>query len=301
MPRPTKKHDALRSHPALADFDEQLWPINLVLVVLAGFIAGIIAAKGDFQTPTLIHNAYCQLIVLATIVGVLAWGVVRLDGRMQRRLQFGVFMSLLLHFWLCIFSYNVYLAMTPLQEHAAEDQFEEPERVTLPDYHWQDQQEVRVDETLESPVETETPDAETQPVEQTETEPTPIKRPSEEEPAVEQREPSEVELERAELTVPRRSERMSGERISRRETEVRAPTEQVETPQMAEAAKQPAPLDAQVEAVRRQQTAATVERRQSSEQPAARRPTRGRANGARGKTRSSPGVKPLTPPAWPGR
>lgn len=269
MIRPTKKHDALRRHPALADFDEQLWPINLVLLVLAGFITGIIVAKGDFHTPALIHNGYCQLVVLAMIVGAFAWGIVRLDGRLQRRLQFGVFMSLLVHFCLCIFSYNVYLSLMPVAQRDAEDQFEEPQPVTLPDYHWQDErQDVMVDETLESPVETETPEVAPQPVERAETEPAPIKRPSETEPAAPQREPSEVEIERAELTAPRRSERLAGERMSRSESSARQPAEQVEAPQMAEAPKQPAPVDAQVKAVERQATRAQVERRESNDQPA---------------------------------
>src|SRR3569623_557365 len=158
MPRPSKKHDAVPRHPALADFDERLWPVNLVLLVLAGFIAGIIFAKSDFQTPVLVHNGYCHLVTLAAIVGVLAWGSMRLDGRLQRRLQFGVAMSLLVHFWLCLLSYNVYLSLSPVAERDSPEQFEEPQIVTLPDYHWQDQQQVMVDETLESPVETDTPE-----------------------------------------------------------------------------------------------------------------------------------------------
>lgn len=236
------------------DFDDRLWPINLALLVLAGFIAGVIVAKSDFQTPLVLSNGYLHLGVLAAIVGVLLWGVARFGARVQRRLQLGVFVSLLVHFWLCMLSYNVYLSLAARDEPDAAEQFEEPQIVTLPDYHWQDQrQAVMTDESIEAPLETELPEAESKPVEQSRTEPTPIERPSETEPAARQREPSPVELERAEMAPPHRAEQLSGQRLSRSESESRLPAEQVETPQVAEA-EQSAAMKDRVEAIDRQAT-----------------------------------------------
>ncbi|HUY89254.1 MAG TPA: hypothetical protein VMV10_11005 [Pirellulales bacterium] len=250
-----------------ADFDERLWPVDLALLVLAGFIAGVIVAKSDFQTPLVVYNGYLHLGALAAIVGALLWGVARFGARVQRRLQLGVFVSLLVHFWLCMLSYNVYLSMALREEPDAAEQFEEPQIVTLPDYHWQDQQDVMVDEAIEAPVETELPEAESHTVEQTRPEPTPIERPSEAEPAAPRREPNPVELERAEMTPPHRSEQLAGERISRSETQSRLPAEQVETPTIAESPQQASTMQDRVEAVERQATTAHAERRTT--QPAA--------------------------------
>src|SRR5258707_14915969 len=143
----------------LADFDEQLWPVNVLLLILAGFVAGIIAAQSDFDTPRLLYNGWCHLGALGLIVAVFAWAILRLDGWMQRRVQFGVFLSLLIHLWLCMISYHVYLGLFEPPETEVADGFEEPRLVMLPDYQWQDDgQEVVADEAIEAPVETVTPD-----------------------------------------------------------------------------------------------------------------------------------------------
>ncbi len=34
------------------DFDEQLWPINVALLVLAGFVGGLILTYSDFYLDT---------------------------------------------------------------------------------------------------------------------------------------------------------------------------------------------------------------------------------------------------------
>ena len=258
----TSPHQPQPARQPPVDFDDRLWPVNLALVVLAGFIAGVIAAKSDFETQQLVYNGYLHLGVLAAIVGVLMWGVSSLGRRVQRRLQLGVFVSLLVHFWLCMLSYNVYLSVAARDEPDAAEQFKEPQLVTLPDYHWQDQrQDVLTDEAIEAPVETELPEAESRPLEQTRPEPTPIDRPSEAEPSARQREPNRVELERAEMTPPHRAERLSGERISRSEPENPAPPEQpVETPQIGPSSEQPAAMEDDVAAIERQATAADVER-----------------------------------------
>ena len=118
----TSPHQPGASRKPPVDFDDRLWPINLALLVLAGFIAGVIVAKSDFQTPFILSNGYLHLGALAAIVGVLLWGVARFGARMQRRLQLGVFVSLLVHFWLCMLSYNVYLSLAARDEPDAAEQ-----------------------------------------------------------------------------------------------------------------------------------------------------------------------------------
>ncbi|HXT59036.1 MAG TPA: hypothetical protein VN699_10380 [Pirellulales bacterium] len=290
MPSSPQKHDPSRKPlPPLADFDDQLWPINLVLLVLAGCITGIIVAKSDFRTPVIFQNGWFHLATLAGIVGVLLWGIVKFGARMQRRVQLGVFISLLVHCWLCMVSYNVYLSMVAQREPDAAEQFEEPQIVTLPDYHRQDpEHDAMADEAIESPVETELPEAETQPVEQARPEPTPIERPSEVEPAAPEREPSPVEMERTELTTPHRSEQLSGKRISRSESQTRTPAEQIDAPAIADAPSQRPAMNAQVEAVERQATRANVERREAAAPAAQPSPDRAQIDQAQLDRRHAP-------------
>jgi len=265
---PPRSKQVIRRVPStrLADFDEQLWPVNVLLLILAGFVGGIIAAQSDFDTPLLLYNGWCRLGILGLIVAVLAWSILRLDGWMQRRLQFGVFLSLLVHLWLSLITYHVYLGLFEPPETDAAEQFEEPRLVKLPDYHWQeDSQEIAVDQTLEKPVETVTPDQETEEIVRTEVERVPAERPSEEEPQAEQQQPSPAEMERAELSAPHRSVEPAGEQISRREVEMPSPAEQVDAPQINGRPQQSPALDAQVRPHERQAASAEIERRDAAQ------------------------------------
>ena len=50
-------------------FDEQLWPVNLALLVLAGFVAGIIIVQGGWDDPRLLHNGWVRLMTLGANSG----------------------------------------------------------------------------------------------------------------------------------------------------------------------------------------------------------------------------------------
>jgi hypothetical protein len=83
--------------PATHDFDDQLWPVNLALVLAAGCMGGLIWAICDFRTPVWYENGYFWMTVL--IVTVFGFGglAVYLGGRSGRRLQMAAFLSLALH------------------------------------------------------------------------------------------------------------------------------------------------------------------------------------------------------------
>jgi hypothetical protein len=230
-PAPPRRGAAL----GLADFDEQLWPVNLLLFVFAACVAALIIAKSDFTAPQLLANGWCHLGILAAIVGSLAWGVARLDRRVQRRMQLGVFLSLLVHLWLCLLSCNIYLSAIARRERDAPEAFEEPASVTLPDYHWQDQAtDDASDPTLARPVETAVPETE-QEVERTQPAEEPQPRPIEPEPDMRPTPPTTAAIERTEMTAPRRAADLSGERLSRQELRLADTREQAALPEVTEA------------------------------------------------------------------
>src|SRR5882757_9556509 len=79
------------------DFDEQLWPVNLALILACGCVAGMIWAICDFQTPVLLENGFFWLFVLTASVLTFGGLAMYLGGRSARRLQMAAFLSLALH------------------------------------------------------------------------------------------------------------------------------------------------------------------------------------------------------------
>jgi hypothetical protein len=214
----------------LADFDEQLWPVNLLLFLFAACVAGLIVAKSDFETPRLVANGWSHLAALGVIVAALAWGIVRFEGRVQHRMQLGVFLSLLVHLWLCMLSYNLHLSALAQREKDAPEILDEPQSVTLPDYNWQNEAlDDAADPTLDRPVETSTPETEAE-IERTKPIEEPKERPLEREPEV-RPQPSATSIDRAESSAPRREE-LAGPTISRQERRQAETNEQAALPQV---------------------------------------------------------------------
>ncbi len=83
--------------PSSGDFDEQLWPVNLALLLVCGCVAGWIIAISDFQAPEISQNGWFRLVTLVGSVALLCGLAVYLGGRRGRRLQLAAFLSLALH------------------------------------------------------------------------------------------------------------------------------------------------------------------------------------------------------------
>ena len=45
----------------LRDFDERLWPVNCTILMLAGFVAGIVFASSSFDDPRPFYNGWVRL------------------------------------------------------------------------------------------------------------------------------------------------------------------------------------------------------------------------------------------------
>jgi hypothetical protein len=244
----------------LADFDDHQWPSNCALLVLAGFSVGAVIAGSDFDDVRLLYNGWTRLAGLALTAGVLLWGMIRLRGAVQRRLQLAVLLSLALHMALGLYLHqtNVRLAVeSPLVDAGL---FEESEPVTLPDYNFNSPQETPPVQEFERPVATDTPDAAAEPMER--------EPPDLADFAVERRDadaasstsqPNMADLERTQVAAPRRAADPGGLERSRQDVgEFEPPREEI--PQVLPEAAAPAEIDAAQDLARRTSTSPEVER-----------------------------------------
>src|SRR5688500_13036785 len=100
-------------HSAVADFDEQLWPINCALLVLAGFAAGIIVATSPFEGAVWFKSGHFRLAILgATLVALFAGTYWLHRKRSVRRMQLAVLFSLMLNMGIEFWLYRTYLDLT---------------------------------------------------------------------------------------------------------------------------------------------------------------------------------------------
>ena len=212
----TRKTDARR----LADFDDQLWAVNCAILILAGVISGLAVATGDFHSTNPVENTTLRLVLIALATVLLFAGTFWLEGRLVRRLQFCVLISLMVHLWLGIYLHQRYITiMAALRKKEPLARIVENDpRLTVPEYHWQ-----RIDRPLsrpsfEQPTETEAArPADPKPLEQRQIEHKMQSHKTQAKPQPQPpQQPKPAEIRRAELTAPRRAKLAAGAQISRR-------------------------------------------------------------------------------------
>ena len=268
--QPTGKIQAARE----ADFDDRLWPITCIILMQAVFLATLVVALGDFAESRLPHNAWVQLAGVALVTGLLLSAVRWLQGKMLRRVQLSILISLLLHFWLAVYLHEQFIAVLARHQAESDSVVEEVPRVTLRDYHWQriDQPEAR--QSFEKPLNSEQPkeqDPEALRRQELQREvPTQKEPPPQVEPPQRQQ-PNPTEIQRAELSAPRRAERPAGAQVSRQQWKHR-PVANRPIPVPAIAFQEaPAALEAKaVQTQRRQTEVPQQQRRMFETEPAAR-------------------------------
>lgn len=188
-----------------ADFDEQLWPVNVLLLVLAALLAGLIVARADFHTRDPWANGYVYLAILGGVVLIFSLGAAVLRSGHQRRLQLAVLASLLLHAWLSLGVHEVRLppAATP---HPRADR--DRELVSLPDYNFHQLDRPSEKQFFEQPLDAtalpviEAPRTQHHP-------PAPQVIPKTKPTKVEPLQPRPVEIERADASAPHRGQRLA--------------------------------------------------------------------------------------------
>jgi hypothetical protein len=133
------------THP-VAEFDDRLWPIFTLIVLMAGAGVALVITGGDFPPPLSLNwlsaEAYqtgwgglCFVLILCTVA---IGSVMGLQRVMARRVLFCVFFGLCLHLVMGIYLHNQYLAVLiqqTLQE--SDDPSDAEDATTTPDYYWE--------------------------------------------------------------------------------------------------------------------------------------------------------------------
>lgn len=259
------------------DFDEQQWPINVALLILGAFVAGIVVAASDFEDPRVLYNGWVRVFGVLLTMGLLFGGVMYMQRRMMRRVQLCVLVSLLFHLWLALYLHQHYLRLMA-QEEARRSQQEQTvyEPTTMPDYNPEQLDRPEIVQSFEEPVETQAPvDAEQEPLEQENVErPLPtIDKPEVEPVEAQRQQPSPAEMQRAELSAPRRADQAAGGKVSRQEWKQRPlPDEPIPQPEIRPPGEQPnRPLVDQVASVQRREARIPRQERQTFDEPSAQR------------------------------
>ena len=161
--RTVSKIEAKRSRT----IDDQLWPTIVALVVLGGFMIATVLAYLQFDDPRWWANAWTYLILIpVSLIGVLGWISWIDSARMRRSMQLAITLCAILHMLVFItaletnlFSkiWNELLVVTDKQSRRREPK-------VLPEYHPRQLERRNEPNELERPVETETPEAEIQPI-----------------------------------------------------------------------------------------------------------------------------------------
>ena len=158
----SQRHTIRKLDPSeTGDLDEQLWPVNLAMVLACGCVGGLIWATAIFTSPDLLRNGYFWM---ATLVGsiLICGGSGDLFGRAARRggCNWRRFVSVAMHFgaflaYAAVGAPKTNLGLGPKTE-AAPSQLRAID--ILPDYHITHALPNRPQEAIDKPLETKLPD-----------------------------------------------------------------------------------------------------------------------------------------------
>ena len=123
-----------KSPPAVVGFDDQLWPVNVLLLLLASFVAGLIVAQGDFRTSDPLRNGYVHLAVVGWLALLLSMASAFLGRVVQHRIQIAVLLSLLVHLGVCWGMREYHLPVVQPDLLAKTEPATLPPLATLPEY-----------------------------------------------------------------------------------------------------------------------------------------------------------------------
>ncbi len=235
------------------DFDEQLWPVNLGILIIAAAAATFVGATSTFPDPsqldftntTVIQTGWGRLaaVVLTALAAMLA--VFGLQRWVARRVLFCLLVGLITHLWLGLYLHERYLEVVTLYADEQRALLADDEEFTVvPDYHESQITPTGEPQSFEKPVEPDPP-RESQPlkVEKKATEhevvaeqPAPVPQTLPESP------PVPLQMDRAESSVPLLADRIAGINLSRQTTPDRPePNEPIPQPTTPETTDAPLP------------------------------------------------------------
>ena len=219
-------------------FDEQLWPVDVALIVLGAFLVGVNLAYLNFFDHRWYANAITWLIVAPVLVigGMAALRFV--SNRLVRRgMQLAMVVSIGVHVLFLVSLINVVIFTRMWPEMAAATDATQREPKTIPDYHPVYSQTERQQKQLdfEKPIETETPEVspkevinkdEPKPPQPNRPQPTPVPEPEK------TNRPTIVKRQKTSESIPRQSQQQS--RLSRQQRNVQPrPNQAAAVPQVA--------------------------------------------------------------------
>ncbi len=267
-----QKHVVRKIAPdKLADFDEHWWPVTLLLLVTAGCLIGSVYfhPNSDFTTQVWYRNAWTQIGLLGATALLLIVGVAALKGDAQRRLQLGIFLSLIFHASLLFWARQHFLSVVGAPTTDPEWNLNDEVAVTIPDYHPAESESQAATE-LTKPAETSTPEkaiAEVTP--QTPEKMKAEKKVTEQPDPTRNPEPKPIELARVDPKTPQRNEVVPKESFVRQELERTLPTETVKQQQVQAVEEMQRALTAQKLDMSRSDVAAEPIRRLDTSTPRA--------------------------------
>jgi hypothetical protein len=246
--------------------DEQLWPVNVALVVLGGFSIGTSLAYQRFDTPEWYNNALTYVVGVPLLIGAAMLACMSVNSHLWRRsMQLALVLSLLVHLFLMIASVEAVIFSKLMVETRSELKPTEQQSPTVkaeynPHLVVPEDDDPRQD--FEKPVETETPDPQPTPplnrVDETQTatpvRPQPIPVPESQQTV----QPSPVRHTRPDTATPREAAEPS--KLSR-QTRVNQLTPSInvaETPKASESSTAAAAQPQKLEITRQTTNAATA-------------------------------------------
>jgi hypothetical protein len=76
---------------------EPLWPRQIIVLVPAGFLVGLILGQCRFDDPNPLRSGWTWLAVFGAILASLGWSALRAQYRVARQIRLGILLSLLAH------------------------------------------------------------------------------------------------------------------------------------------------------------------------------------------------------------
>jgi hypothetical protein len=269
---PQMKPQQLRKIQAAAadELNDQIWPVNLALIVLAGFVVGLVLVTSRFDDPRILHNAFFRLATVGLTLTAWFVGIRWLRGKMRRRLKICVLFSLLCHLWLLMSLGVGYYKLVVHRDEGDGRAVEELALTTVPDYQPEKMEHPDAPGEYARPVETKAPKATAPETVKQENEhpPQPDKKPTAEPQPPAPQQPDAIELKRREITAPRRDD--AAAQLSRQELKQPSqPERPIPQPEIKPVRSPEAPA-AKVDAIERQKTEAPrAQRRLPQDEPLA--------------------------------
>ena len=131
LPQPRRENDL----PRVVTFDDQVWPVNVAIAILASFAAGAMIARGRFDDPRPLTNGWTHLSLLVLFALLLMWCVSKINRRRIRRgLQLATLVSLILHLLFIVVLHNDRLNLLAARRPRIPRPYAPPEVYVVPDY-----------------------------------------------------------------------------------------------------------------------------------------------------------------------